>query len=387
MLKYESWCVERMHMNYGFAHRVSMKPFRELKLDQKNPRLPEVQQKNAITQADLMKFFYMNYSLEELAQSYVANGFFPTEPLLILDDDTVIEGNRRLAALKYLFHDEDAQEAGLSEYQMSTEMLPAVRESLTQIPVITVEDRDKVVAYLGYKHINGAKQWSADAKARFVTSRVKEIATNDQENAFKLVAKEIGSTLPSVRNKYIHYSLLEYARDSLHLYKTATFVLINRFGVWERLANSSTVFTYIGFNPKSSSYSDINSAIQDVDRSHFSSLLADLSPSGEFDGNQPLLSDSRKATAYARILTKPQAIKQLRESGDFETALMIVEGSPINPLLRKALKLLNYVDDLIVDGPKVTEESLKLIQKLKLISLRMETAVTELKKDQGESIK
>lgn len=386
MLEYGSCCGERMHMNYGFAHSVSMKPFDELRLDQKNPRLPEVQQRKAVTQADLMKFFYMNYSLEELAQSYVANGFFPTEPLLILNDNTVIEGNRRLAALKYLFHDEDSQEAGLSEYQMSTEMSPEILKSLIRIPVITVENRDKVVAYLGYKHINGAKQWSADAKARFVTSRVKEIAEYDQENAFKLVAKEIGSTLPGVRNKYIHYSLLEYARDSLHLYKTATFVLTNRFGVWERLANSSTVFAYIGFNPNTFSYFDINSAMQSVSRSHFSLLLEDLSPSGESD-DQPLLSDSRKATAYARILTKPQAIEQLRESGDFETALMIVEGSPINPLLKKALKLMDYVDELTVDGPKVTKESLKLIQKLKRILLRMETVVADLLKEQDESIK
>ena len=90
-------------------------PVTELKLDPDNPRLDEANQ--ALTQADLMNIFYDNYVLDELAASYVANGFFPSEHLLALEDGTVLEGNRRLAALKFLMHDEDAEAADLPEYK------------------------------------------------------------------------------------------------------------------------------------------------------------------------------------------------------------------------------------------------------------------------------
>ena len=124
-----------------------------LKLDERNPRLPEEAQGSS--QSEILSIFYRYYDLDELASSYVSNGFFRNEGLIILDDGTVLEGNRRLAALKYLLHDNVAQEAGLPEYygeQMPTE---DALDSLRSVPVQVVDSRDKLMSYLGFRHIKG----------------------------------------------------------------------------------------------------------------------------------------------------------------------------------------------------------------------------------------
>jgi hypothetical protein len=79
-------------------HRVT-----DLHLDPKNPRLPEDLSKS---EPGLLKYFYDNGVLEELAQSFLDNGFFEQEPLSVLarkpSGFTVVEGNRRLATLMIL---------------------------------------------------------------------------------------------------------------------------------------------------------------------------------------------------------------------------------------------------------------------------------------------
>src|SRR5262249_7736539 len=77
-----------------------------LSLDPQNPRLPEDLQGAA--ESKILRHLAENDALEEIAQSYVDNGFFPHEPIIILDKPErdgrhlVLEGNRRLAALKIL---------------------------------------------------------------------------------------------------------------------------------------------------------------------------------------------------------------------------------------------------------------------------------------------
>ncbi len=87
-----------------------------LDLDPQNPRLPEeIAGKPPST---LLRYFYDHMVLEELAQSFVDNGFFMHEPLIIMPTPkktsryTVLEGNRRLAALMILHGRSDAE--GLS---------------------------------------------------------------------------------------------------------------------------------------------------------------------------------------------------------------------------------------------------------------------------------
>lgn len=343
-------------------------PIEELRLDPENPRLDENIAKSS--QADLMNVFYNNYVLEELAESYVANGFFPSEHLLALKDGTVLEGNRRLAALKFLLHDKDAVEAGIPKYETSEDFSKADEENLLEVPVLYVGSRDDVWAYLGFRHISGPKEWSASAKARYVSKRIDEIAKSNAADCFKIVGKEIGSNATKSRNMYIHYVILRTARDNFDLYKEAVQIFDKRFGVWERLLNNSTVYAYIGFEPKEKTYHLINASLDDLNAINLSLLIRDLVPNSE-DGFV-LLNDSRRATEYATILSNETAIRVLRETRDFESALLIAEGSSVNVRLRKVSNYMNLVDNDIDNGTPVDQETKTLVDSIdrKLIGIK-----------------
>src|SRR6266516_3680854 len=77
----------------------------QLRLDPRNPRLREGME-NA-SQAELLAELAREYELQDLGRSIADNGYFSEEPLVAVKDKsgktwTIIEGNRRLAALQLL---------------------------------------------------------------------------------------------------------------------------------------------------------------------------------------------------------------------------------------------------------------------------------------------
>lgn len=359
-------------------------PVSDLKLDPENPRLPE--DVDTTSQATILERFYKDYALDELAASYVVNGFFPSEHLLILEDGTVLEGNRRLAALKFLLHDKDAIAAEIGEYDSDEPFSDEDKEQLRKVPVLVVEDRDDVWAYLGYRHISGTKEWSPAAKARFISRRVDKAAQDDPDDCFKMVGKEVGSNARGACNNYIHYGILRAARDEYGLYREASQILSERFGVWSRLLNSSAVFDYIGFSPKSKTYREINDAFENLDEKNLRLLMKDMTPDA---AGRRLLHDSRQATPYATILQNPEALKLLRETGDFDSALMVAQGSPISVRLQKVETLVSMINRDLDNGVPIESDSLALVEKLSRIlagiKLKVELALNEESTMQGDA--
>ncbi len=335
-------------------------PFSTLMLDNKNPRLPE--SAYGKSQSDLMAIFYRDYALDELAESYAANGFFPTEALLILPDGSVIEGNRRLAALKYLFHDQDAEKAGLPPCDSLDSISQDNRTALlNHIQVHVVTSREDLSAYLGFRHINGTKDWPSASKARYVYGRVEHYAKSDRSDVFKKVGHEIGSNTLGARDWYICYALIMAAREQGLDQLSARLLVGNRFGVWRRLCGNQ-VYSYIGFDPTAKTYDEIQSAISNLNIQHFQLLLQDIVPD---DSGNLLLSDSRRASDYTTILGNEDAISTLRISRDFELALLVAEGSPVNKRLQKAVDILQQVTISLENDAPSDGGTSKLIKRMR----------------------
>src|SRR5580698_10455601 len=80
----------------------------ELMLDPLNPRLGRSNTRPDLSQAKIMDLM-KDWTLDELATSFIESGFWPQEALLAIREKlygksalVVVEGNRRLAALKFL---------------------------------------------------------------------------------------------------------------------------------------------------------------------------------------------------------------------------------------------------------------------------------------------
>src|SRR5947208_2031454 len=151
-----------------------MKRVDSLLLDPLNPRLPE--EYRDASQAELLKVLARDYNLIELGQSLADNGFFPQESFVVIPADAggkfiVVEGNRRLAAIRLLLNPGVANALKLYEW---VEIAKGMKYQLHEVPVVVFETRDQLVPFLGFRHISGILKWEPIAKARFINYQVKE---------------------------------------------------------------------------------------------------------------------------------------------------------------------------------------------------------------------
>lgn len=290
-----------------------------LELDPHNPRLPEGLQGQ--DEATLLTYLADNAVLDELMQSFADNGFFRHEPLIGVpsgDKVIVLEGNRRLAALKILTGAPEAIDQGLKP-TLQDPLTADRRGELVAIPTYVVADRAEVHKYLGFRHIGGIKTWSAEAKARYLMLETDRAAEEGVPDPFLEVGRRVGSNSMGVRNAYTAIRTLRYARDEFGI--DVNDVLRRRFGVWTRCMTAVDVRHYIGLNG-AREYHSLLKDISSLPKGPMEEVIEDLSAHGD---QPPLLRDSRLVTVYGQVLQHPAARVVLRRHRSLDVARQIVE--------------------------------------------------------------
>lgn len=177
-----------------------------LDFDLENPRLSQVATDELDDEPTLIRFLWKEMNVEEIALSIAAWGYYEHEPLFAIKNRsryTVIEGNRRLAAVKILL---DPKLRALVRAELPP-LKRAVAGQLRQLPVI-ITTRKKVWQYIGFKHVNGPKPWGAVAKARYIARCVNEFNVSLDD-----IPKLIGDTHATVRRLYRGLMVLDQAQQ------------------------------------------------------------------------------------------------------------------------------------------------------------------------------
>lgn len=217
-------------------------PIKQLLLDPENPRLESVT--NSRDQKDLIKAMWRDMAVSEVALSIAENGFFEEEPLFAIPASKngakqqyyVVEGNRRLTAVKLLVDSELRQEMRATD-------LPAIsakrRSELQALPVSIYKKREDLWEYFGFRHVNGPKEWDSLSKAAYIAK-----VRRDYEQSLEDIARKIGDQHSTVERIYRGYVLLEQAEAKTdferedrsanrfyfsHLYTAATYPEIQDF--------------------------------------------------------------------------------------------------------------------------------------------------------------
>jgi hypothetical protein len=186
----------------------------KLLLDDENPRLASGL--GGDTQEDLLKVLWTEMSVDEVALSIAANGFFPEENLFVVPQNPkekderekryiVVEGNRRLAAVR-LLRDEKLRE------RIKATDLPKItahaRAALDTLPVAVYKNRQDLWEYFGFRHINGPKPWDSFSKAKYIS---------DVKDNYKIpleeIARKIGDQHSTVKKLYRGYVVLLQAES------------------------------------------------------------------------------------------------------------------------------------------------------------------------------
>ena len=191
-------------------------PVECLRFDHANPRLLEAD--ICASDESIISQFYRAAELDELLQSISTNGYLDIEPLIVVSESdhddilTVLEGNRRLAALR-LF-----REANLANRIASLEKLRIVipqindslRSTLDKVSVYRVANCDDARSFIGFKHINGAAKWNSYVKARFAADWYKQ--GKSKGITLQEIAKCIGDQHDTIKRMIYATYVLDQAK-------------------------------------------------------------------------------------------------------------------------------------------------------------------------------
>lgn len=165
-----------------------------LQLDPKNPRLGR--ETSARAPREIIQHLFDNDKAIDVAKSIATRGYFPNEPLLAIreaDKLVVVEGNRRLAALKAL------REPGLVEgpYQRQLERLARQMENINdiaEVPVTLAPSRRATDRQIAGRHIGTpVLAWQAENRASFILDKLAEGYTNTQ------LQDQLGFSVPDIQ--------------------------------------------------------------------------------------------------------------------------------------------------------------------------------------------
>jgi hypothetical protein len=165
-----------------------------LHLDAKNPRLG----RETLSRAprDIVQYLFEHDKAVEVSESIAARGYFPNEPLLAIKENNrlvVVEGNRRLAALKAL------REPGLLEGSLGRQVERLSRriadpQAIAVVPVTVAPSRRATDRQIAGRHVGTpVLTWQAENRASFILDKLEEGYTNEE------LHDQLGFTLPDIQ--------------------------------------------------------------------------------------------------------------------------------------------------------------------------------------------
>lgn len=182
-----------------------------LLFDGQNPRMVEFGV-NEYSEEQLINLLWREMAVEELVMSILAMGFFDHEPLYVMRRSDgkmiVLEGNRRLAAIKSILNPEMVKGDRMRKFEKR--ITPEITDKLTnRIPVIELASREDAWRLLGFKHVNGPAKWGSYAKAKYIVDIHRNFNISLEQ-----IAEQIGDTNKTVKKLYQGMMVIEQAEKN-----------------------------------------------------------------------------------------------------------------------------------------------------------------------------
>lgn len=147
--------------------------------------------------------------IAELKNSILTNGFLPFEKIIVkpymargngTESYLVVEGNRRVAALRWIAED----------YEAGVDVRPDLLEVIKNVPVIVIEkeaedaDPALTLSLMGVRHVGGIREWGGYQRAKLV-SQLRDLHNLDVGE----VASRLGLTAHEVNRRYRAFKALQ----------------------------------------------------------------------------------------------------------------------------------------------------------------------------------
>lgn len=337
-------------------------PIEKLEFDKNNPRLPK--KLYGAKESAVIEWMLLDASLLDLIASIASNGFFPGEPLLVIqnknnDNYIVIEGNRRLASCKIL---NDPDLASVKNRSVANIIENSIKRNIPQsVPAFIFEERKDILAYLGYRHVTGVKSWGALPKAKYLYELFELDESDDSlKEKCRSLAKQIGSRGDYVMRLLTSYQLFLKMEEN------------NFFGIdklseenieFSNLVDSATRFgnisDFLGID------FDSNEPLEKLKKDRFSELSHWLFDRDE--NNRTRLGENRNIRLLNQVVNHDKALDAFRNDTSIKEAFLLtsVPDEIFTKSILSAYKSLKNADDVKDNiNSRITEETFKNIESI-----------------------
>lgn len=298
-----------------------------LKLDLRNHRMAEME---FADEAEVVTHLVQEYDVNELVLSILTAGWLDYEPLIAQRDGTVLEGNRRLAALRLIDHADLREQVG---YNLPKVEVEHPRAHPKTVSVRYSDSREAAYVYIGFKHINGPFKWDALAKAKFAAEWV------EKGEDIEVVSRTLGDSHNTVLRLVNGWNVLQRARvegfDPADATTASPFPISHLYTALTR----PDVRTYLGLTVSAREVISENAVPSD----RVPSLLQLMSwLYGQRSKGLPSIIRTQNPDLgiLVRVIAHPSAYEELVANRDLDTAaeLLIPQNEKFEIAVRKAAR-------------------------------------------------
>lgn len=325
---------------------------KHLYFDPQNPRFYRLT--DGIVDSAVVEEMLEDEGVQDLMNSIGHQGYFPGEPVLVVKVNKtkyiVIEGNRRLAAVKLLNGELGAptrKSRSVSIIRASAKYKP------DEIPCIVYEQRADVLRYLGYRHITGIKAWDSLSKAKYLVElRDTFYSDLDAEEQLKTLAREIGSRADVVGQLLTSLSLYERAAQDKFFKRNNLNQDAIDFSYITTALSYSNITDWLGLESRT------DSEAKKLDTSNLDSLLYWMFVPQS--NGKTVIRETRRLKELAAVVSSPDSLRVLLKTGDLDDAYLYTDGPQLalSTALSKADSKLRIVWDMLFQSTPTEEHRL-----------------------------
>lgn len=201
------------------------------------------------------------HGIAELRDSILRNGFLPLDRIVVRELDgnagsfVVVEGNRRLAALRLLR--KDIEEDIIDEEHIDEDYLRTLKQQTDTLSVLIYNGLEKDdISWLlqGIRHISGIRDWQPAQRARLVSDQI-----DNKGMKFREAGQQFGLTPHAVGRLYRAYKALEQMREDDEFQSRAD----NKyFSLFEEAYRNKNVRKWLSWNDDKNKFEDIDNLKQ-----------------------------------------------------------------------------------------------------------------------------
>lgn len=258
----------------------------------------------------------------DLMNSIAQKGYFGGEPLLVVSENgkapfTVVEGNRRLAAVKLL--NGQILPPVKRKISVSNVIQEALEPPPQELPCLIYKTRRDVLRYLGYRHITGIQEWDALSKAKYLKELREEFYPDEAvEQQFRSLAKDIGSKPDYVAKLLTALGLYDKAMDSGKFFGLPLTTEDVEFSYLTTALGYKSIPEWLGLEgPKDIDMSSLN---LDNLKMMFGWFFS------KDQNGKTILGESRNISELSSIVKEEKAIAALNETKDINVAFLYTDG-------------------------------------------------------------